>query len=181
MKASKATEEFAEMIDKQFLKVGGGNLNPTLDELAIAWQTLTSVSLIDALDFVNRRMPRALAVLEQAGWGVWVPYTSTFRTRGFAEPDDSDWAVLLSCVAGQGLGAQTVGYHFHVPASQECWMWEVWRDFYDKVGQGALQASRDNLRIVTDGHLQPKALTDPMVAQRLADAKGDTKELKALS
>jgi hypothetical protein len=176
----KGSLRLADLIDDDFLKAGAGNLNPTYDQLARAWQDESGMSLIDSIGFIDRHLPAAIRLLEGRAWGVWVPFTTRFLELD-AEPDDSDWRLLTACVAGQGKGQAAVGIHFHVPSDENCWMWMVWRDFFDKVGNGVKEKSRQNIALVKDDNSQPDEFVDLMSARRLAASKADVKEWKQIA
>lgn len=178
-----STLQLKQMILDDFLKTGGGNLNPTLDELAIAWREEAGVDLADAMGFIDRRMGTVLELLGEDGWPVWVPYTGTFKALNFHEyddPRDADWKMMMACIAGQGKGSTAIGYHFHIPNTEHCWMWEAWQDFYVKVENGVKDKSKQHLDQAIDHAGQPTAVLNGMTSRRLGAAKDEVKEAKAL-
>jgi hypothetical protein len=169
-----------ELIETDFLKGGAGNLNPTKDQLARAWQDVTHLPLVECIAFIERRLDRVIEILDtERGWSVWVPVTAEFYQQ--AEPDDTDWPLLLRCVAGQGRGNRTTGLHFHARNDRSCWLWMVWREFYDRVGRGVLKADIENLQRVAAISGQADGVVRDLAKRRLIRSRPASSKLRRLA
>lgn len=175
------TRQFADMIETEFLRHGAGNLSPTYDQLARAWQDLTHASLFDSITFVRRSIDTVLRELDEGrAWSCVTKVTTTFYAADH-EPDDTDWLLLLRCVAGYGKSQQAVGIHFHINGEKECWPWQLAMAHRELVEKGVGRSINGRLTRVAEAALQPPEVIQRLATARMAAARASTKEMRQLA